>query len=96
MAKRRKKKLLPVTTPDASTLLALKNRMEKDVEIMERMGFSTSKDRKKYPLEELRKGVEWLTWLENEKRNEELRLARQEREEDVRESEEAERHEKEG
>lgn len=79
MKKRRKKKLLPVDTPSADTLLALRNRMAKDVEIMKQYPIS-KKDAKLYPLDECIKGVEWLTWLENEKRNEERRLEKEEAE----------------
>jgi len=70
---RKKKKLLPQSTPDADTLLALHGRMIKDIEIMEKMPLSTI-EKKKYPLDELTKGVLWLEWLEKEKRNEERRL----------------------
>ena len=76
MTKRRRKKLLPVSTPDANTLKAIRNRIAKDIEIMEKMP-SVTADRTLYPVDECRKGLEWLTWLENEKRNEEKRLARE-------------------
>ena len=76
MKKGRRKKLLPVDTPSADTLRALMNRVSKDVEIMVRLPLST-REKKLYPLEECIKGVEWLTWLENEKRNEEKRLNQQ-------------------
>jgi len=56
--------------------------MVHDLEIMERMGMMSSKEKRKYPIEELKKGVEWLEWLSNEKKNEERRIALQEREDD--------------
>ena len=71
----RKKKLLPVDTPRADVLKALRNRMSKDVEIMERTPLAAA-DKKLYPVDNLKDGVEWLTWLENEKRNEERRLSK--------------------
>ena len=75
MAKgRRKKKLLPVDTPKSSVLKALKNRMVKDIQILEKFPVSTEDD-KLYPLTELLEGVKWLEWIENEKRNEEKRLS---------------------
>lgn len=81
MRKGRKKKLLPVDTPDANTLKAIRNRLAKDVEIMQKTPGSTIENRL-YPLEECVKGVEWLTWLENEKRNQERRLALAEQKEE--------------
>ena len=72
--KGRRKKLLPITTPQSDTLRSLRNRLEKDVEIMGKFPMS-KKENKLYPIDECVKGVAWLTWLENEKRNEERRLA---------------------
>jgi len=75
MAKgRRKKKLLPVDTPNSSVLKSLRNRMLKDIEILEKFPVSTEDD-KLYPLVELVEGANWLEWLESEKRNEEKRLS---------------------
>lgn len=75
MRKNRRKKLLPVETPEANVLRSVLRRLAKDIEILERMP-TAAKDAK-YPLEDLQAGALWLEWLEREKRNEEKRLARE-------------------
>ena len=69
MAKKRRKKLLPVDTPSAKVLKSLAKRLSKDAEVL--AGYSDCKD---WPVSDLKEGSKWLTWLANEKSNEEKRL----------------------
>lgn len=70
MAKgRKRKKLLPVDTPPAEVLRSLALRIEQDIKVL-----SKFMEDKRWPIDNLKIGLEWIIFLENEKRNEEKRL----------------------
>jgi hypothetical protein len=70
MAKgRKRKKRLPLDTPTSEILRSLVLRIERDIEVLGRF-----KEDKRWTIENLKNGLNWLIFMENEKRNEEKRL----------------------